>query len=96
MKYFLKRKHCYRKECELQVCMCFMLVVLHFHYLNHAGKYVRVVIQQAKAGDPATPTSRWGILFADKSAIVTQLPEQLRQMMVVIVTVCAAFNLTVS
>ena len=36
------------------------------------------------------------MLYADDGGVVSQSPEQLRKMMVVIVTVCAAFGLTVS
>ena len=36
------------------------------------------------------------MLYADDAAVVSQSPEHLRKMMVVIVTVCAAFDLTVS
>ena len=48
------------------------------------------------AGEPVPTTSLWGMLYADDAGVVSQLPEQLRKMMVVIVTVCAAFGLTVS
>ena len=48
------------------------------------------------ARDPAPATSLWGMLYADDAAVVSQSPEQLRKMMVVIVTVCEAFGLTVS
>ena len=48
------------------------------------------------ARDPAPATSLWGMLYADDAAVVSQLPEQLRKMMVVIVTVCEAFGLTAS
>ena len=46
--------------------------------------------------DPAPATSLWGMLYADDAAVVSQSPEQLRKMMVVIVTACEAFCLTVS
>ena len=48
------------------------------------------------ARDPAPATSLWGLLYADDAAVVSQSPEQLRKIMVVIVTVCEAFGLTVS
>ena len=48
------------------------------------------------AGEAAPATSLWGVLYADDAAVVSQSPEQLRAMMVVIVTVCAAFGLTAS
>ena len=48
------------------------------------------------ARDPAPATSLWGMLYADDSAVVSQSPEQLRKMMVVIVTVCEAFDLAAS
>ena len=47
-------------------------------------------------GELAPATSLWGMLYADDAGVVSQSPEQLRKMMVVIVTVCAAFDLTVS
>ena len=45
-------------------------------------------------GEPAPATSLWGMLYADDA--VSKSPEQPRKMMDVIVTVCAAFGLTVS
>ena len=48
------------------------------------------------AGDAALAMSLWGMLYADDAAVVSQSPEQLSKMMVVIVTVCAAFGFTVS
>ena len=36
------------------------------------------------------------MLYADDAAVVSQSPEKLRKMMVVIATVCKAFGLTVS
>ena len=36
------------------------------------------------------------MLYADDAGVVSQSPEQLRKMMIVIVTVCAAFGLIVS
>ena len=47
------------------------------------------------AGEPVPVTSLWGTLYADDAGFVSQSPEQLRKIMV-IVTVCAAFGLTVS
>ena len=47
------------------------------------------------AGEPTPATSLWGMLYADDAGVVSQSPEQLRKMMVAIVTVCAAFGLTV-
>ena len=41
-------------------------------------------------------TSLWGALYADDAGVVSQLPEQLRKIMDVIVVVCAAFCLAVS
>ena len=43
------------------------------------------------AGESVPSTSLWGMLYADDAGVVSQSPEQLRKMMVVIVTVCAAF-----
>ena len=37
----------------------------------------------------------WGMLYADDAGIVSRSPEGLEKMMTVIVTVCAAFGLTV-
>ena len=48
------------------------------------------------ASDPAPATSLWGMLYADDATVLSQSPEQLRTMMVMIVTVCAVFGLTVS
>ena len=48
------------------------------------------------ARDPAPATLLWCMLYADDPAVVSQSPEQLRKMMVVIVTVCEAFGPTVS
>ena len=48
------------------------------------------------ARDPAPATSPWGMLYADDAAVVSQSPEHLTKVMVVIVTVCEAFGLTVS
>ena len=48
------------------------------------------------AGEPAPATSLWGMLYADDAGVVSKSPEQLGKMMDVIVTVCAAFGLTVS
>ena len=50
----------------------------------------------ATAGETVLATLLWGILYADGVEVVSQLPEQLRKMMEVIVVVCAAFGLTVS
>ena len=51
---------------------------------------------EATVGEPALATPLWGMLYADDAGVVSQLPEQLRKMMEVIVDVCAAFGLTVS
>ena len=48
------------------------------------------------ARDPSPGTSLWGMIYADDAAVVSQSPEQLRKIMVVIVTVCEALGLTVS
>ena len=50
----------------------------------------------AKAGDAAPAMSLWGMLYADDAAVVSQSPEQLSKMVVVIVTVSAPFGLTLS
>ena len=54
------------------------------------------ITTQTTAGEPVPATSLWGMLHADDAGVVSQSPEQLRKMMVVIVTACAAFGLTVS
>ena len=51
---------------------------------------------EATVGESALGTPLWGMLYADDAGVVSQLPEQLRKMMGVIVVVCAAFDLTVS
>ena len=38
----------------------------------------------------------WGMLYADDAGILARSPEGLEKIMVVIVTMCAAFGLTVS
>ena len=48
------------------------------------------------ARDPAPATSLWSMQYADDATVVSQSPEQPRKMVVVIVTVCEAFGLTVS
>ena len=40
--------------------------------------------------------SLWCMLYADDAGVVLQSPKQIRKMMVVIMTVCAAFGLIVS
>lgn len=42
------------------------------------------------AGDPAVATYVWYMLYADKAAFVSQLPEKMVKIVVVTVTVCAA------
>ena len=51
---------------------------------------------EATAGESVLATPLWGMLCADDAGVVSQSPEQLREMMEVIVVVCAAFGLTVS
>ena len=51
---------------------------------------------EATVGESALATPLWGMLYADDAGVVSQSPEQLRNMMGVIVVVCAAFGLTVS
>lgn len=50
----------------------------------------------ATAGEPDQGTSRWGILYADNAGVVLQSSKLHRKVMVVIMTVCTAFRLTVS
>ena len=47
-----------------------------------------------RVGPGAMPL--WGMLYADDAEVVSQSPEQLRQIIGVIVVVCAAFGSTVS
>ena len=51
---------------------------------------------EAAVGESALATPLWGMLYADDAGVVSQSPEELREMMGVIVVVCAAFGLTVS
>ena len=51
---------------------------------------------EATAGESVLATPLWGMLYVDGAGVVSQSPEQLRNMMGVIVVVCAAFGLTVS
>ena len=51
---------------------------------------------EATAGESVLATPLWGTLYADDAGIVSQSSEQLRNLMGVIVVVCAAFGLTVS
>ena len=51
---------------------------------------------EVTAGESVLATPLWGMLYADDAGVVSQSPEQLREMMGVIVVVCAAFGLTVS
>ena len=48
------------------------------------------------AGESVLATPLWGILYADDAGVVSQSSEQLREMMGVIMVVCAAFGLIVS
>ena len=53
--------------------------------------------REAAAGESTLATSLSGMLHADDARVVWQLPEQPRKMVgVVILVVCAAFDLTVS
>ena len=51
---------------------------------------------EVTSGEPVLATSLWGTLYPDDAGGVSQSPEQLSNMMRVIVVVCAAFGLTVS
>ena len=51
---------------------------------------------KATAGEPVLATSLRGMLYAGDAGVVSQSPKQLREMMRVIVVVCAAFGFTVS
>ena len=50
----------------------------------------------ATARESALATPLWGMFYADDAGVVSQSPEQLRKIMVVIVVVCAAFGLIIS
>ena len=50
---------------------------------------------EATAGKPVLATSFWGMVYANDAEVVSQSPEKLRKMDVIVV-VCAAFGLTVS
>ena len=62
--------------------------LVHLSKKRRAGK--------ATAGESIFATPLWGMLYTDDVGVVSQLPEQPRKMMGVIVVVCAAFGLTVS
>ena len=51
---------------------------------------------EATAGESVLATPIWSMPYADDAGGVSRSPEQLRDMMEVIVVVCAAFGLTVS
>ena len=51
---------------------------------------------EATVGEPVLATPLWGIIYADDAGVVSRSPEQLRNIMEVIVVVCAAFGLTLS
>ena len=52
--------------------------------------------EEATVGKSVLATPLWGLLYADDAGVISQLSEQLKKMMGVIVVVCAAFALTVS
>ena len=49
--------------------------------------------EEATAGESVLATPLWGMLYADDAGVVSESPEQLREMMRVIVVVRAAFDL---
>ena len=51
---------------------------------------------EATAGQSVLATPLWGMLYDDDAGVISQSPEQLREMVGGIVVVCAAFSLTVS
>ena len=51
---------------------------------------------EATAGESVPAPPLWSMLHADDAGVVSRSPEQLRNMMEVIVVVCAAFGLTIS
>ena len=63
------------------------------HFRNNTGAGER---GEATAGEPAYATLLWSMLYADDVEIVLQSPQQLRNMIGVMVVVCAAFSLTIS
>ena len=52
--------------------------------------------REATAGESVLAMPLGGMLYADDAGVVSQSPEQLRNLMGVIVVVCATFDLTVS
>ena len=50
---------------------------------------------EVTTGEPALATSIWDVFYADKAGVVLQSSEQLKEMIRVIVVVCAAFALTI-
>ena len=50
----------------------------------------------ARGSKPALATLLWSMRYADDARVASQSPEKLRNIMGVIVVVCAAFGLTVS
>ena len=51
---------------------------------------------EATDGEPALATSRLGICYDGDAGVVSQSPEQLREMMSMVTVVCVAIGLTVS
>ena len=51
---------------------------------------------EATAGESVLATPLWGMFYADDAGVVSQLPEQLRKVMGVMVVMCAAFGRIVS
>ena len=51
--------------------------------------------REATAGEPVLATSLWGMVDADDTGVISQLPKQPRKM-VVIVVLCTAVGLTIS
>ena len=68
-----------------------MDVLVHLRKKREAGGR-----GEATVGESALATPLWGMLYADDAGVVSRSPQQLRNMMGVIVVVCAAFGLTVS
>ena len=68
-----------------------MDALVHLRKKKGAGGW-----EEATPGEPVLATLLWGMLYADDAGVVSQSSEQLRNMMGVIVVVCAVFGLTVS
>ena len=69
-----------------------MKAPVHLRKKREAGRGARGVTTI----EPVLETSLWGMLYTDDAGVVSQSPEQRKNMIGVIVVVCTAFGLTVS